>query len=299
MNQIKGYIYALISGFIFGFTPILAKLSFAHGANPIEVAVLRFVLILPVLFFILKKQGIPLQLSKKEFYQITILTLGGTASTTILLYSSYVTISVGLATTLHFIYPLAVACGGILFLHEKISQLKLIALATALGGIFLLYQPGQVAWQGVGLALTSGITYAFYMVYIVSSSLYKMPIFKLTFWVACYNIVFISLYGAATEQLHFQLDITAWILTLAVALFTCFGGVALLQLAIRFIGPTNTAIISTIEPFVGIVLGIVILNEPVSWRIWSGCILISLAVILLILNDRKTIQKQKTDSCTP
>ena len=60
----KGIIFTAVSAVIFGFTPVLARISYDGGANGITMTFLRCFLSLPVLFLILKIKGIPLRVEK-------------------------------------------------------------------------------------------------------------------------------------------------------------------------------------------------------------------------------------------
>ena len=52
-NQVyKGIIFTAASAVIFGFTPILARISYDGGANGITMTFLRCLLSLPILFLI-------------------------------------------------------------------------------------------------------------------------------------------------------------------------------------------------------------------------------------------------------
>lgn len=55
--------------------------------------------------------------------------------TTVLLYLSYNYQPVGLSTTLHFIYPAAMALGCILLFKEKLGRVKLFALVLSMAGV--------------------------------------------------------------------------------------------------------------------------------------------------------------------
>ena len=50
---------------------------------------------------------------------------------------------------------------------------------------------------------------------------------------------------------------------------------------VRLIGPSKASILSTIEPIVSLILGIIILGEPISSRIIIGSIMIVLSVVIL------------------
>ena len=102
MKKYLGIFVALLSAFIFGFTLMLGKLSYAGGSNGTMLAFLRAAFAIPVLFLILKWQGIPLKISKEERRALFCIAVPGPALTTVLLYSSYQYILTGIATVLHF-----------------------------------------------------------------------------------------------------------------------------------------------------------------------------------------------------
>ncbi|MGL4373401.1 MAG: DMT family transporter, partial [Turicibacter sp.] len=58
MNQTKGVILTIVAALIFGFTPILAKITYGLGSNGINLTFFRACLALPILFGILKYRGV-------------------------------------------------------------------------------------------------------------------------------------------------------------------------------------------------------------------------------------------------
>lgn len=119
MNFIKGIIFTIISAFVFGFTPILAKLTYDGGNNAITLTFLRALLGLPFLYAGMRKNHTPMKITKREFFHFIVLSFLGIGITTTALYASYNYISVGMATTIHFIYPCVVYFICILFLKKN------------------------------------------------------------------------------------------------------------------------------------------------------------------------------------
>ena len=135
-KKLTGILYAVLAAMIYGFTPILARIAFDGGANGITVAFLRGSISLPVLFIILRYKKIPLKPGRN--WKLILLTgVFGTAFTTLLLYMSYSYISVGIATILHFVYPLLVSVACAVFFREKMNRWKITALILCSIGIFM------------------------------------------------------------------------------------------------------------------------------------------------------------------
>ncbi|MDO5755123.1 MAG: EamA family transporter [Tissierellia bacterium] len=295
MNQLMGMIYTMISAFVFGFTPILVNITFDHGNNPVMMAFFRGFLVLPVLFISLNSRRVSLKVDRKQGVQLFILSVIGGGLTTVVLYSSYQYMSVGGATTLHFIYPAIVTFIGILFFKERSNLLKLAALILSMIGVFILadFRSGT-SLKGIFLATISGFTYAFYIIYMDRSGLKNMDSIKVTFYNCLMNSVFLTIYGMISGDFTLKLPPIVWGISFFVAVVTAILGVAFLQMGIMIVGPSTASILSTLEPITSVILGVFILHESADMKKIIACTLIFLSVILLSygtkLEERKLRQ---------
>ncbi len=64
MNKTKGLIFAILAAFIYGFTPVLGKLTYLEGSNSMSLTFYRNFLSIPLLFAILKYKKIPVAADK-------------------------------------------------------------------------------------------------------------------------------------------------------------------------------------------------------------------------------------------
>ncbi|EJF42071.1 EamA-like transporter family protein [Clostridium sp. MSTE9] len=284
-KKLTGILYAVLAAMIYGFTPILARIAFDGGANGITVAFLRGSISLPVLFIILRYKKIPLK--PGENWKLILLTgVFGTALTTLLLYMSYNYISVGIATILHFVYPLLVSVACAVFFREKMNRWKITALILCSIGIFMFIDSiSSFGITGMFLALLSGGTYALYMVCVDKSQLKHMDYFQLTLYLNFLMSVVAGIFGMSTGELHFSLTPKAWILCVLVSLFIALGALPLTQRAIQLTGASTVAILSTLEPITSIVLGTLILKETVSFLKLTGCVFIIISILLIAVNE--------------
>lgn len=283
MNAIyKGILYTVVSAVIFGITPVLARIAYDGGANGISMTFLRASLSLPILFLLLKHKHIPIRLEKRYRKGILLVGTAGTSLTTLLLYISYSYISVGMATTLHFIYPILVmAVCGILF-HERMGPYKICALLlAALGTLLFMDFNCGTGINGMVLALLSGVSYAFYMLYSEKSDLKDMYYFKLSFYLCIMMAAVSGIFGVFTGALSFYMTPRAWFFTLLVSLLTSVGALSCLQLGIQTIGASTAAILSTLEPITSIILGILILNENLTLAKAAGAVCVISSVLMV------------------
>ena len=100
------------------------------------------------------KYKISLKITGREFRKILVLSLC-CAGTPLLLFQSYRYIPSGMATTIHFVYPILVLLGCVVFYRERLTVKKSVCAALCLLGILFFYTPGESGSPaGVALALS-------------------------------------------------------------------------------------------------------------------------------------------------
>ena len=140
----------ILSAVLFGTMPLMAKQAFTLGSNAYTTAFGRFAtgaVIAGLVILLHPKQTI--RISKKQFCALLLLSLFY-AATPVLLYSSYQSIDSGLASTLHFTYPIAVMLLSALLFRERIGKRELLCAILCMSGVLLLYSPGSKA-DGSGM----------------------------------------------------------------------------------------------------------------------------------------------------
>ncbi len=289
LQKYKGILFTILSATIFGFTPILGRITYDGGSNGITLTFLRSILALPVLYFLVRRRGLSIRVAPSEVKKILLTGVVGSALTTILLYSSYTYISVGMATTLHFVYPLVISVACVVLFKEKMTPLKICALVLATAGIFFFADKSSGgSAMGFILAIASGFFWSFYVIYLDKSGLKNMYYFKLSFYLCSVAGITAGLFGLVSGQLAvLQLTPKAWLYSFIVAVLTSVGAVTLFQLGVLYVGPSTSAILSTFEPITSIVCGVLILGESLSLLKIIGCVLILSGVILITLSESK------------
>ena len=202
MNKTKGLTFGILAGFIYGFTPILGKLTYLEGSNPISLTFYRNLLSIPFFFVMLKYNKVPLKVEKKQSKQLAI--LGFLASVTALsLYGSYNYISVGMSTTIHYIYPVLVTAACIVIFNDKISKDKVVSLILSTIGITLFFE-GSINIIGIFMAFLSGVFFAGYLLFMDKSGLNTIYPFKITFYTATFSSLYLFIFGIISKNLVFS-----------------------------------------------------------------------------------------------
>lgn len=281
MKKNKGKICLLISAFIYGLAPILAKVTYAGGANGITLTFLRGSLCVPLLYIMMKADGKSLKLSRSEFKRVLVLGIFGGALPIVLLYLSYNYISIGLATTLHFIYPLVIVIVSSLLFHEKMTKIRLIAVIFVTVGIFLFVDISSASDKlGIVLALLSGIFYSFYVIYMERSGLENMDYVKLTFYIMVIMSLTTLIFGVLVHGISFDLSPKAWVYAVLISFMITLFAMPLFQAGVRYEGASTAGIMSTFEPITSVALGAMFLGEIVGLPQLLGGLMIIAGVIL-------------------
>lgn len=198
--------------------------------------------------------------------------------------------SMSVAAVLLYTSPVFVTLMSALFFREKITPVKIAALAVTFAGCVLvtgLFPLGQetVSLPVVLFGLGSGFGYALYSIF-GKFVLKKYSPAAVTF----YTILFCALFSLPISGLNANLsalaDWRAWAGALGVGVLCCALPYHLYTAGLRNAEPGRAAILATIEPFVAAALGILLFHEAVTpWK------LLGMAAILgavALLNTQKT-----------
>lgn len=135
MNRTKGVLYAVISALSFGLIPLFAMIAYDDGFNPYTFTLFRSIFATIEIFSLLKLKKINYAVEKKQLLPLLNASFFGYCLMMLTLVMSYNYLATGLATTLHFVYPVAVMFGCIVIFKEQAGTRKLMALITAISGI--------------------------------------------------------------------------------------------------------------------------------------------------------------------
>ena len=235
----------------------------------------------------------PLRVNMKHLISIT--GLGALyALTALFLIYSYHYISSGVATTIHFLYPICVSFLMVVFFKEQKSKALFLAASLSLIGVaFMCWSGGSsIRLMGVGLAALTILTYGIYIVALNQSGLGKLPAEVLTFYVLLGGCIIFFIYSLCTTGISAIPGTKAGLYILALAFLSTVISDLTLILAVKYAGSTTTAILGSMEPLVAVVVGVLVFAEHFSFQSLAGLLLILLSVIIVILADqRKKSQK--------
>lgn len=285
--KFRGILFTILSAVIFGVTPALASLTYGLGNNSLSMTFYRNLFAIPFLFLILKYKKIPLKIERGELKNIFILSLIGVAITTALLYSSYTYIGIGAATTLHFMYPIFVAMACKFIFKEKLGKGKILSLILAFIGVALFMDTkssGNIA--GILMALISGGTYAFYILWLDKKDLVKINPYKLSFYIVTFSSFEMFVGNIFGSYIEVNLPLKAYILMILCSILASIVGIVSFQIGVSIIGSTSAAIFSLFEPITSVISGILLFNESLNINKLIGCLIIFVAITYLAIESK-------------
>ena len=282
----KGYLFVIASAVIYGCMPLMASHIYADGVTSLTLVFLRNILSLPLLAVLAYRQKKTLKVPAAALPHISLLALFGCCVTPMLLFSAYQHMASGTATVFHFIYPAVVVLAEWMLFKTKISAKNLISVALCLGGIAMFYTPGQpISGTGSAFALTSGFTYAAYILLLSRFGYREISGFLLNFYVATVSSCVMLPLCVVSNQLSLPTNMGTWLLCAFFAAVVTAGASVLFQQGTFIIGGQKASVLSAMEPITGVVVGALLLNETVSPAVAIGSVMVIAASILIALKE--------------
>ncbi len=294
-RKMAGILNGTIGAVCYGTNPLFAIHMYSRGFDANSVLFYRYIMAV-VLFGLWANfvKKIPLNLHKDEFLPLFISGLMF-AFSSVFLFMSYSYIDGGIASVILFVYPVFVALIMALGFKEKLSKSAIGAIGLVLVGIFLFYKgkDGQdLNLTGLLFVILSALSYAVYMVGIKKNSvLKKLNTVKLSFYVMLFgltvfvwNLKFLTLLKPINEPF-------LWFDVLMLAILPTIVAIDTLNKAIKLIGPTLAAIVSSLEPISAMFLCVVFFHEQLTLKIVLGMLAILLGVLIIVVyKDKKVVQ---------
>lgn len=278
MNRLTGIFLIIISAASFGTLAIFGRFAYAEGMDTFTVLFLRFGLSASfmVLMLILRKEPFP---RGRVLAQLIGMGGIGYGLQSFLYMTAIKYASAGLVALLLYLYPFFVAILSMIFLNEKPTRVKAIALLLALVGAALTVGPVSGQLIGALMAITAALVYSIYII-VGSNVMRHVSAFQSS------TVIFASagaVYGALTfaNSANFPQTSSGWLVILGIVLLSTVIPVVTFLAGLERVGPTNAAMLSTIEPIVTVLLATWLFGDKLLPIVLVGGFLILIAVVIL------------------
>lgn len=286
-RRVGGIACIVASALAFGAMAILARVAYADGVDTATLLALRFTLAAACLAVIVRVRSVSLPRGRDLAIAATLggVGYGGQAAS---FFTALTLAPAGLVALLLYLHPALVAILAVLFLHERVTAVRVVALLLALAGMTLTVAPvltgdGVDAFPNLPLGIALGVAAAgIYSVYIVIGTRVGERVEPLALSmvvVASAAVVFVV--AAAMKGPVLPHSAAGWTAVVGIALVSTVAAITLFFAGLARIGPTRTSTLSTIEPVFTVMLAAVLLGERIEPIQLVGGAFILGAVVML------------------
>ena len=290
-SQLRGVVNGIISGVSFGMIPLFSIPVIAAGMDNVSILVYRFLFGSAAMLAILLLRKTNMRVSLSELLRIVLLAIFY-ITTALATLECYKYLSSGIATALVYTDPIWCALIGLAFLGDKFSiKLSSSILLASLGvmrmtGVFS--GDGTFSMIGLLVGLESGLAYGIYLILVPRLKVKHIASLKLTFYVFFTGMWLLIAYSLMTNGGVEEVpDSSCWLdLALLGLIPTAISNICV-TVSLKLIDSTIVAILGAFEPLTAMVVGVVILGEPLGFIGVVGGMLILVAVAILTINPQK------------
>ncbi len=287
MKRLTGILLIAISAASFGTLAIFGRYAYAAGMDTFTVLFLRFTISASIMTLILflRKEHLP---RGRILLQLIGMGALGYVGQSFMYLTAIKYASAGLVALLLYLYPFFVMVLSAIVFHEQVTRLKVSALVLALIGTALTVDPSGGQLIGALMAITAAGIYSAYIIVGTNVMKHVSAVQSSTVIFASAGVVYGTL--TAIHGAHFPTVNSGWFAMIGIVLIATVIPVVTFLAGLDWIGPTNAAMLSTLEPVVTVLLAAWLFQERLNAISLLGGGLILVAVILLTRNELKEIK---------
>ena len=278
--QAFGVALVILSTIAIAIVPSLAKLAYDGGSNTMTVITGRsiFSVLLTFLLIVVLRQ--PFVISRSAMLTASAMGVGYA----VILYGylgavNYLAVS--LVILIYFIHPLLVGFIVMLLGEERLTIISVGALAAALAGLGLVigFSLDNLNLTGVGLA-TLAMTVTAIVIVGNARAMRKAPALSVGFYMMLSAAAVLAVLFALSGTLAMPNTTLAWTGFVGVAIAATTGTLAFMS-GMAYVGAARAAMISNLEPVIGVIFAIAILGERVTLVQGIGIAMVIGAIFLM------------------
>jgi len=277
MNTTKrARLFLILSMVSFGtLAPFVRNIAVSSGELALYRAILAALLIGG--FLLLTKQKTSFRSLKKELY---LLLFSGVAMgfNWILLFEAYKYTTVAIATLSYYFAPVIVTLVCPLLFQEKLTKKQILCFLMSTLGLSLVIgitNLGSGGNDAIGIAFGMGAAVLYATVILLNKFIKGVTGIHRTFLQFLAAIAVLIPYVFFTSGVNLDnLDFTGWGCLLIVGLVHTGITYCLYFTSLKELSGQEAAILSYMDPLVAVLIGVLVLKEPLSWQQLIGGLLI-------------------------
>jgi drug/metabolite transporter (DMT)-like permease len=274
----------------------------AANLPPVSIAVLRYAIVVPVLFGMLRLRRQPISIQREWIPNLVVM---GLLSTT--LYQAFFLFGVKYAAAsddslVIGVGPVLIAIMAAFVLNERLTRTKGLGLISGLCGILVisLLSPNTNVpnrFLGISLVFGGAIAYALYTVILrrfVATNRAENPrtapsSLSILAWISLFGWIMLIPFSILERPGTYSWGIVSWVGILYLALLSTVVGYFLYIEGVSKIGASRAAVFGNLVPVFGLLTSVPLLGEKLS--IWDAVsFLLILMGVVLVNRQRKARQ---------
>jgi drug/metabolite transporter (DMT)-like permease len=293
VNRRASIAAVVVSALLFGTLAVLTPLAYKAGAKPLPLLAWRFLIAALLLgATVALRRPSALKVPASDIGRFAALAVTGYGFASICFFFALLYASASVVAVLLYTYPAMVAIVSWVLGLQKPSVKQALAIAVTFAGVVLVLDPFEpgVAVSLPGLLLGLGAAAGYTSFNLLSARWLpgrsRLVIMTYTFGIASLFVGAVTLAAGQTlSPAAWQTEV--WVLLAAIVALPTFGAVVLYLEGIRGLGPSQAAIISTLEPLFTIALAGVVLGERLRPIQWAGALLVVLGIVFAEIAARR------------
>lgn len=292
LEQKKATANVLLAGVLWGIISIFVRGLSAAGLSSLQITEVRMIVgALGMALVLLIRAPEKFKIHPKDLWMFFGTGVVSVVFFNVCYFTAMQRSEVSIAVVLLYTSPMFVMLMSVLFFREKITPLKLLALAMTMAGSVcvagLVGGSYHLSWLVLLLGLGSGFFYATYSIFgqVALKKYDTMTVTFYTFLVAALCALPFSGIGAiVTTAAASPLNLGC---CLGIGVFCTILPYLFYSSGLGHMEASRAAILATVEPLVGALLGMIAYRETVSGVKLLGIALIFGAVVVLNLKPRR------------
>ena len=196
------------------------------------------------------------------------------------------TLSAGMACVLNYTVPIWTAIMAHFVLNEKLTRIKCFGIFLAIVGLYVLMGLQGVDDLSAAFIIILGAACAAVAYIIVKLKLSKQNMIQLTTWQMIFGVLALIIYSSAFEQGEINWCVPAVLCVIYNGALASALAFFLWNYVLTHIEASTATVATLVAPIVGVLGGVIFLNEPLTAQIISGMILIFAGILIVVKKKR-------------
>lgn len=285
-------LFVVIAGVLWGLMSIFVKGLNEAGFSSIQIMMIRSLIssVLLGAFIFIKDRNL-FKIKIKDIWMFLCTGIVSLAFFSVCYFSTIVECGASVAVVLLYTSPVFVLVLSAFFFREKITALKILALILTVAGCVLVAgllgeADSRITVKGLLTGILSGLGYGLYSIF-GTVALKKYKPLTVTFYT--FVIAFLAMLPLSQPlKIISAYNFNSALLSAGVALFCTLLPFTLYTKGLQGLEPGKAAVVVTVEPLVGTLLGIFLWKETAGILRITGIFLIFAAIILCNIKIRQT-----------